>query len=119
MLTKLIPVLLLLLLTACGNQASIISSKDNIVIIKAKPVIFLDALFLAEQECQKEELPAEYIENYSDDLTVVAFECVEEEVVVETTTEENTETDEADKIDVTPESTDTTDDNSSEASENN
>ena len=118
MLTKLIPVLLLLLLTACGNQASIISSKDNIVIIKAKPVIFLDALFLAEQECQKEELPAEYIENYSDDLTVVAFECVEEELV-ETATEENTETDEADNIDVAPENTDTTDDNSSEASENN
>lgn len=97
MLRIFIPVLLSVILVGCGNQAAIMSAKDNMVIVRAKPEIFLDALFLAEQECQKEGLPVKYIENYSSDLSVLAFECiVEEETEVEAEDVENSETEQED-----------------------
>ncbi len=66
---------LISLITACGGQASITQSDENIVIIKANRVNFMDAYDLAKSECEKYEKKVRYIQDYSERLTVVAFEC--------------------------------------------
>ena len=78
---------LIVIATACSNQPEIRSASEEQVVVQASPQDFIWAYDLAQRKCQANVRNANYVPNYSDDLKLVAFNCLEletAEAIVET-----------------------------------
>jgi hypothetical protein len=81
------------MVSACSNQAKIISSSEDQVVVKAQPQSFTEAYDMAKKECEKNTRIAQYIPDGREDLNEVAFNCFNPnpEVVAEAAVDENSE----------------------------
>ena len=75
-----------LLLAACTEYPVIQSvdvnddvnvDSDGVIVIKAGPGMFTEAIDMASNICRKSGRLAEYVPNANEDLSVVSFNCVE------------------------------------------
>lgn len=89
-------ILFSLLISACSNQAKIVSASEEKVIVNAPAENFVEAFDLAKKECQKYTTSIAYATNEAAPLEEVAFDCTGEKLepvaeVQETAVEETVE----------------------------
>ena len=76
----LVVILFSFLISACSNQAEIISASEEKVIVKAPAGSFVEAYDLAKKECQKYTTSIAYATDESAPLEEVAFDCTGEKL---------------------------------------
>ncbi len=65
------------LITACSNSPKIQSATEDQIVIKAETEDFVDAHYKARTKCQENARLTEYSADYSEDLEIIAFNCIE------------------------------------------